>query len=1006
MPVLLVERGNDKGLTLKVEPAKTYVVGRENDKAAFQLNDPMASRAHFQISSVNGAFRIRDMKSRNGTKLNDEKLPPEGDAEVKIGDKIQVGETIFSFLSDEKEESAGGGLIGKTIGGYRILERVGRGGMGTVYKAEQMSLNRVVALKVLSAKLLSDPLFVEKFVQEAKAAGGLTHPNIVQVIDVGSDRGIYFFSMEYLDNGSVGDVATKEGRIPWERALEMMTDAARGLIFAEKRGIVHRDIKPDNLMLTSEGAVKIGDLGLAKKAEDLGGEGGQIFGTPHFIAPEQAQGKPVDNRADIYALGATFYRVLAGKTPFSGENVKEILLKQIQQEPEPIAKLVPDMPVELGTVIGKMMKKRPDDRYRSAQGLFEDLELIRVRYHLEAHAATKSAKRTKAIAVFLALAVCGLGYAVYYLATRVILPPDAPKPPVIVTPPPPPPPPPDLEKEADYAYSQVKTKFADTTLRLKGGVAETWRGNETAWEEIAGEFQKVAEKHPNTAKGSQALEDAKGIRDELEKARTAWEKRKEALNGEWKAALDAMRADADAGRFNAAVAGQSAADRILRKENLEFLPPTASRDLLTLLGEIVEAAKAKVAPVLAGAEAEAGKIPGAAYMAAREALGSLRAGIAPAGQPKDDPFTEGLARLARRIDDTLAATRKTAEEAAADALDADREAWVDGYRAIRRWTPEDAAADAPETPFFAYRWDDALARWEALRKVLRTKPYQDKADLKIAVYKRCRRLFETIAAKVRSREIRDPDFPESVRKRANVDLDANKRDKATAEGVHVVRGQGRELLFVEFRAFTPRELFELFLKKGDNVPFSAEDHLDLACFLLEAGCGDHANLEWNVATVGTNPVPRDPVLADWFRWEYITYFDINGAGGPVALFDRYRAAKAGGASNEANEKARQEIEEKIREIQSKESYWITDYAILNLSQGGPEGPHPEKVLPSAVVEEFIQTLGVPGGKRLPPATTAPPPPANGNGGNPAPPPPPGGEDQGKREETPPPPPPK
>src|SRR5688572_10425450 len=298
MPVLLVERGNDKGLTLKIEPAKTYVVGRENDKAAFQLNDPMASRAHFQISSLNGTFRIRDMKSRNGTKLNDEKLPPEGDAEVKIGDKIQVGETIFSFLSDEKEESAAGGLIGKTIGGYKLLQRVGRGGMGTVYKAEQMSLNRVVALKVLSAKLLSDPLFVEKFVAEAKAAGGLTHPNIVQVIDVGSDRGIYYFSMEFLDNGSVGDVATKEGKVPWARALEMMTDAARGLIFAEKRGIVHRDIKPDNLMLTSEGAVKIGDLGLAKKAEDLGGEGGQIFGTPHFIAPEQAQGKPVDNRAD------------------------------------------------------------------------------------------------------------------------------------------------------------------------------------------------------------------------------------------------------------------------------------------------------------------------------------------------------------------------------------------------------------------------------------------------------------------------------------------------------------------------------------------------------------------------------------------------------------------------------------------------------------------------------------------------------------------------------------
>ena len=248
MPLLVVERGNDKGLTLRVEPAKSYVVGRDNPQAAVKLRDPMASRAHFVVTSLNGAWRVRDMKSRNGTLLNDEKLPPETEKDLRIGDKIQVGETIFSFLSDEKEEVPGG-LIGKTIGGYTLLERIGRGGMGTVYKAEQMSLKRVVALKVLSSKLLSDPVFVERFVQEARAAGGLNHPNIVQVFDVGSDRGVYYFSMELMEHGSVGDIVSKEGAVPWERALEMLTDASKGLIFAEKKGIIHRDIKPDNIMI-------------------------------------------------------------------------------------------------------------------------------------------------------------------------------------------------------------------------------------------------------------------------------------------------------------------------------------------------------------------------------------------------------------------------------------------------------------------------------------------------------------------------------------------------------------------------------------------------------------------------------------------------------------------------------------------------------------------------------------------------------------------------------------
>jgi len=265
-----------------------------------------------------------------------------------------------------------------------------------------------------------------------------------------------------------------------------------------------------------------------------------------------------------------------------------------------------------------------------------------------------------------------------------------------------------------------------------------------------------------------------------------------------------------------------------------------------------------------------------------------------------------------------------------------------------------------------------------------------------------------VAGKVRGKEIKDPDFPDAVRKRTTVDLDATKRDKATTEGVFVVRGSSQAKEWVEFRAFTPREFFDLFLKKGDNIQFTSEDHLDLACFLMEAGLGDVAVLEKNVAIMGANPVAIDPALEAWFKAEIASYFNWNGPGGVVPLFERYRRDRLAGAKKEVLEGMRREIEEKIKELLNTEAYWITDFSILNLSQGGPEGPHPDRVLPAAVVEEFLLTLGVEGGKRLPPASL---PPSNGGGvKDPTSPPvpgggPTGGEEPGKREDPPPPPPP-
>ena len=968
MPLLVVERGNDKGLTLKVEAEKVYVVGRDNPQSAITLKDPMASRAHFEIRSENGGFVVKDLKSRNGTVLNDEKLA--APAALKIGDKIQVGETIFSFLSDEKEETASG-FVGKVIGGYRLIERLGRGGMGTVYKAEQLSLKRQVALKVLSSKLMSDPVFVERFVEEAKAAGQLNHPNIVQVFDVGSDRGVHFFSMELMEPESVGDVVSKKGPVQWNRALEILTDSARGLIYAEKRGIVHRDIKPDNLMLTAEGTVKIGDLGLAKKAAEVAGEGGVIFGTPHFIAPEQAQGKPVDNRADLYALGASFYRILSGKTPFSGENVKEILVKQVNEEPVPLPKVVADLPPELALVIGKLMKKRPDDRYRSAQGLFEDLERIRIRYHLESHGAVASAKRSKVIAAVLALAVVALGGVTYHFVTR---PPTTVERIIDNTKPTDPnantgPTGPTPAELADKAFNAAKTAYLEMQLKKGGLPAQTWRksGAEKDWLDIAKRLEKVKEDYPGTEGASDAAKYAADIRGQIATAKADHEARTEKARSEWKALLEEVDGLVAGEEFAKALARLgSGTDDLVRREK-EFLEEGAETQAETLRTGVLSAARLR-ADALVGTATEAAPVfPGATYLGARTSLEEFRGRLG-----ADDPEgpAASLRETLQRVDAALRDTADTALKAAAAALDGDREAYFRTYLQIRRWRPaeDEDLSGAKDTPFFAYRWDEAIALWDGLSRRLATPMFRDRVAAKIAHYRRCKRLFETVVAKLNSGEFRDPGFPDSVTKRATAVLDRSK--PATSEGVPILRqGVGREFRFMEFREMTPREYYVDFLREGRDLKFSGEDHLDLAVFLAEAGLGLLSVNEHSAASIAQPPGAYTPELKDWIEGEITAYSAYAGPGGVVDAWKRYAASRADGASLGVQEGHRKSVENLLLDFIRR--YYATDFYVLNASLQGPESPVPPLLYPDERRREIVDTLGVPGAKPLPRAADPP-----------------------------------
>ena len=382
MPYLVVENGSRRGFKVEIPPNGKVVLGRDG-RADIEVSDHLCSRTHFEVETKEDGFTLRDLGSSNGTYVNDERLTE--DASLRHGDCIQAGETQLTFLVDTGQGARG--LVGKTVGGYRILERIGRGGMGTVYRANQTSLNRTVALKILSPKIAEDPAFVSKFHKEAQAAGRLNHTNIVQVYDVGSEGGLHFYSMEYIENGSVQDLATREGKVSPELAIAIVIDAAKGLEYAEKKALVHRDIKPDNLMVNAEGVVKIADLGLARDAAKTARETGEhagehhenddgIFGTPHFIAPEQAQGKAVDTRSDIYSLGASFYRLVTGETPFQGSSVREIIRKQIDEEPTPVREKNREVPGSISQVIEKMMRKNPDKRPATATALLEELERI------------------------------------------------------------------------------------------------------------------------------------------------------------------------------------------------------------------------------------------------------------------------------------------------------------------------------------------------------------------------------------------------------------------------------------------------------------------------------------------------------------------------------------------------------------------------------------------------------------------------------------------------------
>ena len=259
-------------------------------------------------------------------------------------------------------------MIGEQLGHYRIVSQLGRGGMATVYLAEQAGLDRRVALKLLHPALAVDETIVQRFLREARIAANLQHPHIVTIHDVGDSDGIYYIAMRYIQGESLGQLLHREGPLEPSRALAMLAQIADALDFAHAHDVLHRDIKPANVMVEPDDFVTLTDFGIARAGEQSRlTSTHMVIGTPQYMSPEQARGDPVDKRTDLYALGVLLYEMLGGRPPFTAANTPSLLYLHIHEPPPPLHELCPEVPLALGDVVTKALAKEPSERFQSGR---------------------------------------------------------------------------------------------------------------------------------------------------------------------------------------------------------------------------------------------------------------------------------------------------------------------------------------------------------------------------------------------------------------------------------------------------------------------------------------------------------------------------------------------------------------------------------------------------------------------------------------------------------------
>ena len=434
---LTVLHGKGKGKTFLLRPGNPVHIGRGISNE-ISIPDTRLSRVHCRFEYVGPRCVLSDLNSSNGTLVNGRRV---NKAALQNGDTITVGDLNLCYTSSEGgkpapaatvlEKKEGGWsfkfcdrcdgsipesefengraceidgkfycyecggadpFLGEEVGGCRVIEKLGQGGMGSVYRAQHVETDKEVALKLIVADAdETDKTAVQRFVREARSGKKLAHPNIVQLYDAGENENVYYIVMEFVKGQSIDEILQKEGKFGLIQAFDVAIQIARALSHAYEQKVIHRDIKPDNIIITSDGIVKLADLGLAKSLADPAAAGvtqsGMFLGTLDYMPPEQAtDAKNVDHRADIYSLGATLFHMVTGKSPYQGFTPVQVIRKMMTEEIRSPKELRPSLPEPVCKVILKMMRRRPEERYQTPDELLKHLEALR-------RAITQTAKR-------------------------------------------------------------------------------------------------------------------------------------------------------------------------------------------------------------------------------------------------------------------------------------------------------------------------------------------------------------------------------------------------------------------------------------------------------------------------------------------------------------------------------------------------------------------------------------------------------------------------------------
>ena len=397
MARLIIINGPQAGAEFILKEGENEI-GRQPE-CRISLADPKTSRSHARITLGSGGFcSVEDLGSSNGTFMNGTPLAPRSPRRLSEGDELRVGLNAFRFSADSSAPEL-------EIPGYELEDILAEGGMGTIFRATERDSGREAAVKILHSEQAETSEFVERFIQEARAAARLSHPNIVRIHNVGKTaNGRYYCIMELVRGTSL---AHHIGRLTAAAAAKMFLEMADALEHTHRHGIIHRDIKPDNILVDKDGEPKLTDLGIAilDRQDTARDDSGQVLGTPHYMSPEQAAGRDVTPATDIYSLGATFYHVFSGHPPFDGETAEEIMVKQVREIPSPLA-AAEGVPLELALVVDRAMSKSPGDRQPDAAALRDDIaQAIRKAYSPGGSGRRLRVGQAAAIAAILAAAI-------------------------------------------------------------------------------------------------------------------------------------------------------------------------------------------------------------------------------------------------------------------------------------------------------------------------------------------------------------------------------------------------------------------------------------------------------------------------------------------------------------------------------------------------------------------------------------------------------------------------